>query len=287
MANLLLAKEVTDAMAQTLRKRASALQAAGVRPTLALLRCGSDAADLSYERGILAKAAQAGVSLRQIVLPPDVTAQVLAAQLDALSADPGVHGVLLFRPLPVHLRALQNAIFAHLCPEKDVDGMTALSAAGVFTGQPLGFAPCTPEACLAILDHYGIDCAGKNAVVLGRSAVVGRPLSMLLLSRSATVTVCHTKTEHLAHIARDAELLFSAMGARGALTAAFVNPRQILVDVSVNFDPETGHMTGDADFSQVAPLVRAITPVPGGVGGVTGMVLMRHVLQAAEAVTFA
>ena len=166
--------------------------------------------------------------------------------------------------------------------------MTDLSNAGVFTGKKLGFAPCTPQACMEILDYYGIDCKGKNAVVIGRSLVVGKPAAMMLMAKNATVTVCHTKTVDVAGIARKADILVSAAGVLNSLTKDYVSENQIVIDVSINWDPEKvnakggkGAIAGDAVFSEVEPIVGAITPVPGGVGSVTTSVLIGHLVEAA------
>ena len=291
MAKLLLAKEVTASMAEKLRLRVAALREKGVTPTLAIVRCGENPSDLAYERSACSRAEQVGVAVDKLVLPGDVSKEELLAKLDALNADDTIHGVLLLRPLPEHLKADQDEICNRLLAEKDVDCMTDLSNAGVFTGRNPGFAPCTAQACMEILDYYGIDCTGKNAVVIGRSLVVGKPAAMMLLARNATVTVCHTKTADVAAAARNADILVSAAGALGSLTKDHVRPGQVVIDVSVNWDPAkitdkgTGGMAGDAVFSEVEPIVDAITPVPGGVGGVTGAVLISHVVEAAERIS--
>jgi methylenetetrahydrofolate dehydrogenase (NADP+)/methenyltetrahydrofolate cyclohydrolase len=167
--------------------------------------------------------------------------------------------------------------------------MTDLSNAGVFEGRKdLGFPPCTPQACMEILDYYGIDCKGKNAVVIGRSLVVGKPAAMMLLQKNATVTVCHTKTVNTAEIAKNADIIISAAGVLKSLTKDFVRPGQVVIDVSMNWDAEKvtakgkGGMSGDAVYDEVEPIVDAITPVPGGVGAVTSSVLIGHVVEAAE-----
>ena len=195
----------------------------------------------------------------------------------------------MFRPLPKHLKADQNEICNKLDPAKDVDCMTDLSNAGVFEDRKdLGFAPCTPQACMEILDYYGIDCKGKSAVVIGRSLVVGKPAAMMLMKKNATVTICHTKTVNTAEVARSADILVSAAGVLGSLTKDFVRPGQIVIDVSINWDPEKinskggkGAIAGDAKFEEIEPIVEAITPVPGGVGSVTTSVLIGHVVEAA------
>ena len=275
MAKLLLGKEVTAAMNEKLQARVAALKEKGVSPKLAIVRCGENPSDLSYEKGATARAELIGVEVQKFVLPEDVTKEALIAQIEAINADDSIHGCLMFRPLPKHL--------------KDVDCMTDLSNAGVFTGKKLGFAPCTPQACMEILDYYGIDCKGKNAVVIGRSLVVGKPAAMMLMAKNATVTVCHTKTVDVAGIARKADILVSAAGVLNSLTKDYVSENQIVIDVSINWDPEKvnskggkGAIAGDAVFSEVEPIVGAITPVPGGVGSVTTSVLIGHVVEAAE-----
>ncbi len=293
MARLLLGKEVNEALNAKLQARASALRARGIAPKLAIVRCGEEPSDLSYERGACNRAALIGVEVLRVALPGDTTADALIERLRVLNADASVHGVLLFRPFPKHLRARQSEIFNALDPAKDVDCMTDLSNAGVFEGRrDLGFPPCTPQACLEILDHYGIDCTGKRAVVIGRSLVVGKPLAMLLLGRNATVTVCHTRTADVAKEARSADILVSSAGVLRSLTRDYVRPGQIVIDVSINWDPEKpnakggkGAIAGDAAFDEVEPVVGAITPVPGGVGAVTTNVLLGHVIEAAERIS--
>ena len=288
MAKQLLAKEVTASMIEKLQARVAALKEKGVVPTLAIVRCGENPSDLSYERGATKRAEEIGVAVEKFVLPENVTKEELLAQIDALNANDRIHGVLMFRPLPKHLKADQDEICNRLKAEKDIDCMTDLSNAGVFTGKKLGFAPCTPQACMEILDYYGIDCTGKKAVVIGRSLVVGKPAAMMLLGKNATVTVCHTKTKNVEEVAREADILVSAAGVLKSLTKDYVRPGQIVIDVSMNWDPDKvtskgkGGMAGDAVFAEVEPIVEAITPVPGGVGAVTTSVLIGHVVEAAE-----
>ena len=290
MAKQLLGKEVTAALNAKLQAKVAELKEKGVAPKLGILRCGENPSDLSYEKGAVARAELIGVEVEKFVLPEDVTKEALIEQIKALNADDSIHGVLMFRPLPKHLKADQNEICNTLDPSKDVDCMTDLSNAGVFEDRKdLGFAPCTPQACMEILDYYGIDCKGKNAVVIGRSLVVGKPAAMMLMKKNATVTICHTKTVNTAEIARNADILVSAAGVLGSLTKDFVRPGQIVIDVSINWDAEKinskggkGAIAGDAKFDEVEPIVEAITPVPGGVGSVTTSVLIGHVVEAAE-----
>ena len=294
MAKLLLGTEVTDALNEKLMERTAALKEQGIIPTLAIIRCGANPSDLSYEKGATKRAELVGVAVKKYELPEDVTKEALMAAIDEINGDDSVHGVLMFRPLPKHLKADQDEICNRLDPKKDVDCMTDLSNAGVFEGRKdLGYAPCTPEACMEILDYYGIDCKGKSAVVIGRSLVVGKPAAMMLMGKNATVTVCHTKTVNTAEVARSADILVSAAGVLGSLTKEYVRPGQVVIDVSINWDPNKvnskggkGAIAGDAVFEEVEPVVEAITPVPGGVGSVTTSVLMKHVVEAAEKAHF-
>ncbi len=290
MAKLLLGKEVTDALNADLQNRTAALREKGIAPTLGIIRVGAEPSDLSYEKGATKRAELVGVNVKKFELPADASKEDLLAVIDQVNGDPSIHGVLLFRPLPKHLRGDQNEICNRLDPKKDVDCMTHLSNAGVFEGlSDLGFAPCTPAACMEILDFYGIDCKGKSAAVIGRSLVVGKPAAMMLMGKNATVTVCHTKTTNTAEICRNADIIVSAAGVLSSLTTDFVRPGQVVIDVSINWDANKpnakgglGAIAGDAKFEEVEPIVAAITPVPGGVGSVTTSVLMKHVVEAAE-----
>ena len=289
MAKRLLGKEVNEALVASLQNRTAALREKGVVPTLGIIRLGENPSDLSYEKGATKRAAEVGVEVKNYILPENTTKEELLAVIDEVNADASVHGCLMFRPLPKHLKGDLEEICNRLAPQKDVDSMTHLSNAGVFEGaKDLGFAPCTPAACMEILDHYGIDCKGKKAVVIGRSLVVGKPAAMMLMAKNATVTVCHTRTVDPAAICREADIIISAAGVLNSLTKDFVREGQIVIDVSMNWNPEKitskgkGGMSGDAIFDEVEPIVEAITPVPGGVGAVTTPVLMKHVVEAAE-----
>ena len=288
MAKRLLGKEVNEALVAALQTRTAALREKGIAPTLGIIRLGENPSDLSYEKGATKRAEEVGVSVKNYILPETATKEEVLAVIDEVNADASVHGVLMFRPLPKHLKNDQDEICNRLAPCKDVDSMTHMSNAGVFEGQDLGYAPCTPAACMEILDHYGIDCKGKNAVVIGRSLVVGKPAAMMLMGKNATVTVCHTRTKDVPAVTREADLVISAAGVLKSLTKEYVRPGQIVVDVSINWDAEKitsrgkGGIAGDAVFEEVEPIVEAITPVPGGVGAVTTSVLMKHVVEAAE-----
>ena len=288
MAKQLLGKEVNEALVAALQTRTAALKEKGVQACLGIIRLGENPSDLSYEKGATKRAEEVGVAVKNYILPETATKEEVLKVIDEVNADDTVHGVLMFRPLPKHLKNDQDEICNRLAPCKDVDSMTHMSNAGVFEGQDLGYAPCTPAACMEILDHYGIDCKGKNAVVIGRSLVVGKHAAMMLMGKNATVTICHTKTVDTAAICREADIIVSAAGVLGSLTKDFVREGQIVIDVSMNWNPEKitskgkGGMSGDAVFEEVEPIVGAITPVPGGVGAVTTTVLMKHVVEAAE-----
>ena len=288
MAKRLLGKEVNEALVASLQTRTAALKEKGINPCLGIIRLGENPSDLSYEKGATKRAEEVGVAVKNYILPENATKEEVLAVIDEVNADASVHGVLMFRPLPKHLKADQDEICNRLAPAKDVDSMTHMSNAGVFEGQDLGYAPCTPAACMEILDYYGIDCKGKNAVVIGRSLVVGKPAAMMLMAKNATVTVCHTRTVNTAEICKRADIIVTAAGVLNSLTKDFVREGQIVIDVSMNWNPEKitskgkGGMSGDAIFDEVEPIVDAITPVPGGVGAVTTSVLMKHVVEAAE-----
>ncbi len=279
MARQLLGKEVAADLNERIKSRVAALAAKQITPKLAMIRVGENESDLSYERGATKRCDTLGVAVEKFVLPEDVSQEKLLQVIDDCNKNDAIHGVLLFRPLP---RRLDQALIEQaLDPAKDVDSMTDGSLAGVFAGKSLGYPPCTAQACMEILDHYGIDCTGKRAVVIGRSLVVGKPAAMMLLKKNATVTICHTRTEDMPSVARTADILLVAAGKAGVVGADYVKPGQIVIDVGINVNEE-GKLCGDVDYDAVEPIVDAITPVPGGVGSVTTSVLVEHVVEAAE-----
>lgn len=279
MAQLLKGAEVVFALNETIKTDVASLVSRGTMPTLAILRVGEKPDDLAYERGAMKRAETVGVAVRQIVLPETVSQEELLAEIAKINADATIHGCLMLRPLPKHID--DQCAREALLPEKDVDGITDGSLAGVFTGTKRGFPPCTAQACMEILSYYGIDPAGKSAVVIGRSLVIGKPVAMMLLQKHATVTICHTKTVDMPSVTKRAEILIVAAGRAGVVGAEYVSAGQTVLDVGINFNTE-GKMVGDVDFATVEPIVDAITPVPGGVGTVTTSVLMAHVVEAAK-----
>lgn len=279
MAQLLKGLAAANALTEALAERAAALAANNIIPTLAILRVGQRPDDISYETGAKKRCAKVGIAVKQFLLAESCTKEELLDTIRQINADPAIHGCLMFRPLPD--RAMEEAACALLKPEKDVDGMTAGSLAAVFAGNGAGFPPCTAEGCLALLDHYGIDLRGKRVTVIGRSQVIGKPVSMMLLGRNATVTMCHTGTVNLPEVCRNAEILVVAAGKAGLADGRFTAPGQVVIDVGIHMT-EAGGLCGDVVFDEVEPVAAAITPVPGGVGSVTTAVLARHVIEAAE-----
>ena len=279
MAELWKGAPVAAALTERLIPRAQALVEKGVTPTLAIVRVGERPEDLSYERGALKRCEKVGIAVRQYLLTSEATQADLMEVIEDINRDDSIHGCLMFRPLPKHMD--EAAACAALSPAKDVDGITAGSLAAVFSGSGAGYPPCTAQACLEILDHYGYELKGKRAVVVGRSLVIGKPVSMLLLGRHATVTICHTRTADLPGECRQADVLVAAAGKAGAVSAQCLAPGQVVLDVGINVD-ENGNLVGDVDFAAAENTVEAITPVPGGVGAVTTSVLARHVIEAAE-----
>ncbi|MDO4787178.1 MAG: bifunctional 5,10-methylenetetrahydrofolate dehydrogenase/5,10-methenyltetrahydrofolate cyclohydrolase [Fretibacterium sp.] len=279
MAVLMKGSEVSASMKEALQAEHAALRAKGIEPKLAIVRVGARGDDLAYERGALKRFEGLGIAAQVYELPEDIDQSAFDSEFGKINADPAVHGILLFRPLPKHLDG--DAPRRAIDPRKDVDGMSPLSAAKVFAGEDDGFAPCTPGAVMEMLEHFKIDPKGKNVTIVGRSMVVGRPLAMLMLAKHATVTICHTRTVDMPSVCRRADILVAAAGKAGMIGADCVTDRSIVVDVGINVDAE-GKLCGDVDFAAVEPIVSMISPVPGGVGAVTTSVLAKNVLKAAR-----
>lgn len=279
MAEILKGAPVAAALSEELIARAEKLKGAGTVPTLAILRLGERPDDISYETGAMKRCAKIGIEVRHFLLPADCTKEQLLDTIREINGDSSIHGCLMFRPLPD--KDMEAAACALLAPEKDVDCMTSGSLASVFTGKGAGYPPCTAQACIELLDHYGVDLTGKRAAVIGRSLVIGKPVSMMLQQKNATVTMCHTRTVDMPSVCREAEIIIAAAGKAGVVNKAFAAPGQVIVDVGINVD-ENGRLCGDVKFDEVEPVAAAITPVPGGVGAVTTAVLAKHVIEAAE-----
>ena len=226
------------------------------------------------------RASKTGVEVKQYLFPEDVSQEELVSAIKEINRDNSVSGVLMFRPLPKHID--EKAVCETLAPEKDMDGITTGSMAGVFMDTDLGYPPCTAVACMELLDYYGIELKGKNVTIMGRSLVIGKPVAMMLMRRHATITVCHSRTtpEAFAKAGREADIVVTAMGRAKMVGADKLGEDQILVDVGINVD-EDGKLCGDMDFDDAEKKAAMITPVPGGVGSVTTAVLMKHVVAAA------
>ncbi len=278
MALILKGAEVTKSINERIASEVLTLRNQGVIPTLAILRIGERPDDLAYERSAIKRMSDCAIDVRRVSLPISISQQELLHEIEALNADDSVHGVLMFRPMPKHID--ERVATEALAPQKDIDGMTSCSMSGLYSGSGEGYVPCTAQAVMELLDYYKIDPSGKRVAVVGRSLVIGRPLSLLLINRNATVTVCHTKTVDIPRICRDADIIVAAVGKARTIGTGHVSAGQVVIDVGVNMDG--GILCGDVDFAAVEPIVSAITPVPGGVGGVTSSVLASHVVQAAR-----
>ena len=279
MSTILKGAPVVAAMNEANAARCAALREKGVVPTLAVVRVGERPDDLSYEKGVMARCAKVGVEVKQFLLPADAAQEELLRVIAGINADAAIHGCLLFRPLPKQFD--DRTIRAALSPEKDIDGITDGSLAGVFTNTAVGYPPCTAQACLEILKFYNIPLSGKRAVVVGRSLVVGKPAAMMLDRENATVTLCNSRTQNLPDVCREADVVVVAMGRMGFIGAEHLRAGQVVVDVGIHVNEE-GKLCGDVRFGEAEPVVEAITPVPGGVGTVTSTILASHVVEAAE-----
>jgi len=281
MAILLKGAAVAAAMVEDTTARAQALREKGIHPKLAIVRVGERANNLSYEKNAIKRCEKIGVDYQCFTLPEDCTQAELETIIRQVNEDSSIHGCLMFRPLPAQIN--EGEVCALLRPDKDVDGITHASISGVYTDSGEGYPPCTAKACMTLLQHYNIPIAGKRVVVLGRSLVIGKPLAMLLLQQDATVTLCHSKSENLQQICREADIIVAAIGRMELVDGGFIrkDSTQTIIDVGIHVK-EDGKLTGDVHFDDVAESVYAITPVPGGVGSVTTSILIEHVLDAAE-----
>lgn len=280
MAKQFLSKEVVAARDEKMLAAVQSLKEKGIEPCLAIVRVGERPDDISYERSAMKRMEKHGILVKNVVLDEAISQDELEEAFREVNEAQNVHGILLFQPLPKHLdvKPLENAIV----PEKDVDGISPINAARLYQGDKRAVAPCTPSAVMAILDHYGVDLSGKRVTIVGRSLVVGRPLSMLMLHQNATVTIAHSRTKDLAARTSEADIVVAAIGRARMLTKDMVGEGAIAIDVGINVD-ENGKLCGDIDTEAVAQKAQAITPVPGGVGGVTTSILEEHVLRGAHA----
>ena len=254
-------------------------EAAKLKPVLAIIRVGARPDDLSYERGIIKRFDPLGISVKVHELPESISQNEFDSEFAKINSDSTNNGVLLFRPLPKNLSD-DYAVNA-IDPRKDIDCMSPVNLAGVFAGDKDSFAPCTPLAVMEMLRFYGINLSGKNVAIVGRSLVLGRPLAMLMLAENATVTICHTRTQNLQEVCKRADIVIAAAGKARMITPDYVNENSIVVDVGINLD-ENNKLCGDVDFENVSSIVKAISPVPGGVGAVTTSILAKNLIKAAR-----
>jgi methylenetetrahydrofolate dehydrogenase (NADP+)/methenyltetrahydrofolate cyclohydrolase len=259
-------------------QRAAALTARGVKPGLAVVLVGDNPASQVYVRNKVKACEDAGLHSVLEKYPATMTEAELLARVDALNNDPSIHGILVQLPLPKHID--DHKVIESISPLKDVDGFHVASAGALMVGEP-GFKACTPYGCMKMLESIGYDLRGKHAVVIGRSNIVGKPMAMMLLQSSATVTICHSATPDLAYHTRQADVVVAAVGKRNVLTADMVKPGAVVIDVGMNRDDE-GKLCGDVDFAGVKEVASWITPVPGGVGPMTITMLLVNTIEAAE-----
>lgn len=279
MGKLMLGTEVAKAMKETLTLKTERLKEQGTVPCLAIVRVGERPDDISYERGAKKKMEGIGIECRSIVLEEAISMARFEEVIRGLNTEADVHGILLLRPLPKHLDEKQ--VKTWMDPEKDMDCMCDSNILKVFAGEKTDYAPCTAEAVMEMLNYYQIPLAGKQVAIIGRSMVIGKPLAMLMLHAHATVTMCHSRSEEMDAICRNADILVAAAGKAKMVKAKMVKEGAVVVDVGINMD-ENGKLCGDVDFEDVETKVSAISPVPKGVGSITTSVLAKHVLLAAE-----
>lgn len=279
MEKLMLGTEVAKAMKEALTLKTERLKEQGIVPCLAIVRVGERPDDISYERGAKKKMEGIGIECRSIVLEEAISMARFEEVIRGLNTEADVHGILLLRPLPKHLDEKQ--VKTWMDPEKDMDCMCDSNILKVFAGEKADYAPCTAEAVMEMLNYYQIPLAGKRVAIIGRSMVIGKPLAMLMLHAHATVTMCHSRSEEMDAICRNADILVAAAGKAKMVKAKMVKEGAVVVDVGINMD-ENGKLCGDVDFEDVETKVSAISPVPKGVGSITTSVLAKHVLLAAE-----
>jgi methylenetetrahydrofolate dehydrogenase (NADP+) / methenyltetrahydrofolate cyclohydrolase len=274
-----------NALAQRIRAevsgRTEALKARGIQPSLAIILVGEDPASQVYTKHKVNDSQQTGLAATLERFPADMKEPDLLARIGTLNRDPAVHGILVQLPLPKHMDT--HKVIEAIAPSKDVDGFHVANAGALLVGQP-GFWPCTPYGCMKMLESIGYDLRGKNAVVIGRSNIVGKPMALMLLQKNATVTVCHSATVDLKSHTLRADVIVAAVGKRNMVTADMVKPGAVVIDVGMNRDDQ-GKLCGDVDFAAVSKVAGWITPVPGGVGPMTRAMLLVNTLEAAERAT--
>lgn len=277
--NIIKGKPVADKITENLIDEVESLKNKGINPSLAIVRVGENPDDMSYERGAMNRCAKIGIDVKNIILKSDVSEEDYINAIEELNNDKSVNGILCLRPLPKHID--ENRVKYAIDAEKDVDCFNPINSAKLFEGDADGYAPCTPEAVMKILKHYNVELSGKKAVVLGRSLIVGKPVSMMLMAQNATVTVCHSKTENLSDEAKKADVLIAAIGRAKMVDNSYIKEGATVIDVGINVD-ECGNLCGDVDTESVLGIASMVTPVPAGVGSVTTSVLAEHIIRACK-----
>ncbi|NFA60431.1 bifunctional 5,10-methylenetetrahydrofolate dehydrogenase/5,10-methenyltetrahydrofolate cyclohydrolase [Clostridium sporogenes] len=279
MTKILYGNEVALKIKEDLNLRIDKLKEKNIIPKLAILRMGNKQDDISYERSIIKNCEKLNIETKVYELKEDILENDFLKLMEELNDEKNIHGILVFRPYPKHLN--ESIINSAIALNKDIDCMHPLNLEKIFEGDLDGFMPCTPEAVMEILKYYDIDLKGKNIAIINRSMVVGKPLAMMALSNNATVTICHSRTVDLPSITKKADIVVTAIGKAKLIKEEYFNKDSIVIDVSINVD-ENGKLCGDVDFENVQDKVKAITPVPKGVGSVTTTLLLKHIVEAAE-----
>jgi len=277
MAEILKGAAVASHIRETIIEKIEMCRLKGVNPKVAIVRVGQRSDDIAYENRVIKNCEKVGLTQQVYEFPEDISQEDFEKGLKAVNDDPQVDGILVFRPLPKHLD--EDKICRMVSPLKDIDCMNPDNLSKLFIGEKGGFAPCTPEAVVEILKYYGVKLQGANAVVVNRSMVLGKPLSLLLLKENATVTVAHSKTEDMQKLTAGADIVVTGVGRAGFFGKEYFSEKNTVIDVGINF--ADGKMTGDVAFDEAEQVVKAITPVPGGVGAVTSMILLKHAADSA------
>ncbi len=279
MGQIIKGKPVADAISEALTKEVNDLKVKGITPKLTLVRVGANGSDLAYEKGALKRCEKIGIEAVVKELPEDISQDKFIEELKKINADKTVNAIMVFRPFPKQLD--ESVIKYIIAPEKDVDCFSPVNVAKIMENDETGFAPCTPSAVIEILKHYEVPMKGKNAVIIGRSMVVGKPMCMLLLNENATVTVCHSKTVDMPKVCSAADILVVGMGKAKMIDSKYVKDGAVVIDVGINVD-ESKKLCGDVDTEDCESKASMITPVPGGVGSVTSSILAQHIVKACK-----
>lgn len=268
-------KCVSDSILSDAKEKSNALRNKGIIPCIALVRVGEDSSDVAYEKSIIKIMDKTDIDVKQVVLDKDISKEDFKKEIIALNEDERVNGILVFRPLPKQLD--EKEIRRYISPKKDIDCFSEINMGRIFLSDEEVFYPCTPMGVMKIIEHYDIDLEGKNVVIVGRSLVVGKPLSMMLMDKNATVTICHSRTKDLPSVCKKADIVIAAIGRGKMIDSSYIKKGSIVIDVGINFIE--GKMVGDVDYDDVKDMCSMITPVPGGVGIVTTSCLAYNLLK--------